>query len=95
MQRINDYALYELAGHLKQLAKYDDKIPKTDVWLDATQARAALDKLLNGDPVTIEFCQGAAKSIRDCINNLFLKDSEGGNINPFEVGEESMMDKWV
>ena len=95
MQRINDYALYELAGHLKQLAKYDDETPKTDVWLDARQARVALDSLLNGHPVTIEFCQDAAQNIRDCINNFFLTDDEGNDLKPFAMDEGETVDKWV
>ena len=88
VQRINEFALYELAGHLKQLAKYDTDTPKSAIWIEAMQARYALDRLLEDDPVPIEFSSESARQLRNWIDTMFLKDSQGMELNLLEKGDE-------
>ena len=94
MQRINDYALYELAGRLKQLEKYSEGTKKDESWLDAVYARDAVGRLLAGNPVTVEFSRESARQLRNSIIEAFLTDKKGNEILPFDEGNEEKLNIW-
>ena len=94
MKRINEFALYELAGHLKQLTNYSVGTRKADAWLDAMLAHNALEQLLYGDPVTIEFSHESANDLLVHIRSQYLTDHEGKDLGPFDVHEKDILEHW-
>ena len=77
MERINDFALYELAGALKKLSNYNDDISKSDVWFEANAAVYALDRLLSGYPLNVEFSKPSAQALRDFLVKEFINSKDG------------------
>ena len=83
MQRINGFALYDLAGHLRKLETYGGGAQKADAWFDAKRAHDSLIRLLEEDPVPISFSRESARQLSNCIDKYFLKDANGKEIQLF------------
>ena len=94
MERINDFALYELAGALKKLSNYNDTISKSDVWFEAQAAVLALDRLLVGFPINIEFSKPSAQVLKKFLVKEFINNKDGEIFNAIFPPKEEEEEVW-
>ena len=94
VERINDFALYELADALKALSNYNEKISKSDVWSEASIAVRALNDLLSGSPLTIEFSKQSAQKLRDFLVKEFINNKDGEEYDPYFTPEDEEETIW-
>lgn len=83
VERINQFAFYELGRALKHCTSRADDIPAMDIVFDIMQAETLLERLLErDDPIPIRVSRGPAEALRGKMSGILdqhvrTTDSEG------------------
>lgn len=70
VERINQFAFYDIGRTLKQLASYQGAVHPTRVFSDVLSAGQAVSKLISGDPIPLGVSKGPADSLNAVIEAI-------------------------
>lgn len=100
VERINQYAFYDLGKSLRKLASYNgDVAPSVAMW-DVFEARRVIGELLNGKPMPLGVSKDAALAVGrsiDYINERWYTEvnTENKRIFRFPQATDAKIDGWV
>ena len=82
VERINQFAIYELGRGLKQFVSYQGNVRADTCMHDLFAVRGALSNLLEGKPFPIIFSRAATVALKEVIEQMFTThfevEGEGG-----------------
>jgi len=95
MEKINQFALYEIGQTFQKLRKADtSNVDAFDAFWDLSLAQAQIDKMLSGTPFALGVSAGKASEVRQAIQNTINRNFYAKNPDgTFALDEEGKC-KW-
>lgn len=91
VERINQFAFYELGKALKTLATHYGDVPRTACLWDLFSAQSYMEKLLSGIPIPLGVSKHAAEAVKKIIDDtfrLFYNTKKEDGANEFRFPQE-------
>jgi hypothetical protein len=71
MNPVNQYRFYELGAKLYRVTAHSSSVGAADMFVPLMEAQNALDNLIKGDPITLEFAKTDANNLLNRLGALF------------------------
>ncbi|MEA2880105.1 MAG: hypothetical protein QOF14_5301, partial [Hyphomicrobiales bacterium] len=99
MERINQFAFYEMGKALKQFAAYRGNVSPETCMHDFFGARAQVKELLEGKPLPINFSRSATGAMKEWLDQIFEThyetiDAQGAKTFKYPKPDDAPIQGW-
>lgn len=99
VDRINQYAFYDLGNIFKQFFKAEQDVATGSVFFEVMQARSSLGRLLkDGEPIQLGLSRGPAENLLKVLNDIyaehFMEEKDGKQHYRFPVESDPPIPAW-